>query len=113
MTEEEQKAMLQFFGTIHAQAKATDQMIVGQSNYLKPISTTIQNDLQHALAAPVAPQYIPPPNHPVEAPVVHHAPPPTPQYTPVSPIHDETIYKTLEKISDSLERIANILESSK
>lgn len=54
MTEEEKQAMLAFLGTVHAQAKQTDQMIVGQSNFVKPVSQSIQNEFAQVLAQPVA-----------------------------------------------------------
>lgn len=53
MTPEEQRAMVQFFGTMHAQAKQTDQMIVGNSQFVKPVSPSIQQELEQALRIPV------------------------------------------------------------
>jgi hypothetical protein len=53
MTEQEKQAMLAFLGTVHAQAKQTDQMIVGQSNFVKPVSHAIQNEFAQVLAKPV------------------------------------------------------------
>ena len=52
MTAEEQQALVQFFGTVHAQAKQTDQMIVGSSQFVKPVSPQIQHQLEQALTAP-------------------------------------------------------------
>jgi hypothetical protein len=49
MTPEEQQALVQFFGTVHAQAKQADQMIVQHAKDLKPVSSDIQNQLQQAL----------------------------------------------------------------
>ena len=53
MTPEEKQAMLAFLGTMHAQAKQTDQMIVGQSNFVKPISRSIQDQFTEVLTSPV------------------------------------------------------------
>ena len=59
MTREEQQALIQFFGTVHAQAKATDQQIVGMSPQLRPISITIKDQLEQALySPPPPPQYV-------------------------------------------------------
>jgi hypothetical protein len=49
MTNEEQQALVQFFGTVHAQAKQSDQMIVQHAKDLRPVSSDIQNQLQQAL----------------------------------------------------------------
>ena len=49
MTPEEQQALVQFFGTVHAQAKSADQMIVHGAKDLRPVSTEIQNQLQQFL----------------------------------------------------------------
>jgi hypothetical protein len=49
MTPEEQQALVQFFGTVHAQAKQADQMIVQHAKDLRPVSSDIQNQLQQAL----------------------------------------------------------------
>ena len=65
MNPQDQQALIQFFGTMHAQAKQTDQMIVGSSQFLRPVSPTIQNQLETALRAPVVNQYQPPPEPPV------------------------------------------------
>ena len=53
ITPDEQRALVQFFGTVHAQAKQTDQMIVGSSQFVKPVSPTIQHQLEQALRIPV------------------------------------------------------------
>ena len=53
MNDQEKSALLSFLGTMHAQAKATDQMIVGQSQFLKPASPTIQNQFQQVLQSPI------------------------------------------------------------
>ena len=79
MTEQEKQAMLAFLGTVHAQAKQTDQMIVGQSNFVKPVSHAIQNEFAQVLAKPVntesnyqQPQQV---HEQPPAPPVHIAPP--------------------------------------
>lgn len=53
MTDQEKAALLQFMGMTHAQAKQTDQMIVGSSQFLKPISTDISKQFEHVLRTPV------------------------------------------------------------
>lgn len=53
MTEAEKQAFLMFAGTMHGQAKATDQMIVGQSKDLRPISIDLQSKFAEVLQAPV------------------------------------------------------------
>lgn len=74
MTPEEQQAMVQFMGTVHAQAKQQDQMIVGQSQYVKPISNDVKAALEASLSRP--------PSHPAASP--HHAtPPPLPPQSSV------------------------------
>lgn len=50
MTPEEKQAMVQFFGTIHAQGKQTDQMVVGSSKFITPISSGIKQQLSNLLA---------------------------------------------------------------
>lgn len=52
MTEEEKRAMLAFLGNVHAQAKQTDQMIVGSSQYLKPVSQQIQQEFTNVYHSP-------------------------------------------------------------
>lgn len=77
MTPEEQQALVQFFGTVHAQAKSADQMIVHGAKDLRPVSTEIQNQLQQFLVSQRPPQY----QQPVQSEPVAFMPPP-PQYVP-------------------------------
>lgn len=77
MTPEEQQALVQFFGTVHAQAKQADQMIVQGAKDLRPASTDIQNQLQQFLVSQRQQQYQQPVYH---EPVAHFTPPP--QYVP-------------------------------
>lgn len=49
MTNEEKAAMVNFFGTIHAQAKQNDQMIVQGAQHIRPISQNIQHEFERAL----------------------------------------------------------------
>ena len=72
MNPSEQAALIQFFGTMHAEAKQTDQRIVGNSQFVRPISTDIQQSLERVLATPVqhTPQMVPTHNG-------DHLPPPT------------------------------------
>jgi len=52
MNEQEKAALLTFMGMTHAQAKQSDQMIVGRSEFLKPISGDIQNTFAKVLNTP-------------------------------------------------------------
>ena len=83
MTPEEQQALVQFFGTVHAQAKQADQMIVQGAKDLRPASTDIQNQLQQFLVSQRQPQYQQPVHH---EPVAHFNPPPQPAPEPPAPV---------------------------
>ena len=117
MTPEEQQALVQFFGTVHAQARQTDQMIVGNSQFVKPVSPAIQHQLEEALRIPVQHNS---PNQSYTQPAIEHPvviqPPqeaPVNYLSPASSIevlgNNETI-EVLKEISLNLARIANILE---
>jgi len=132
MTEQEKQAMLAFLGTVHAQAKQTDQMIVGQSNFVKPVSHVIQNEFAQVLAKPVNSfegnyQQPPQPQHVQMQPVVHAPvqeaqPVPAPQedqlmFSFEAPKEQEAPFITtselievLKDINLNLQRIGNILE---
>lgn len=136
MTPDEQRALVQFFGTVHAQAKQTDQMIVGNSQFVKPVSPSIQQELEQALRIPVQvtpqvpqQQYIeqPPvtvvdPNQAIQElqtiqdPVVS-----IPLHDPVSPytvgstettpaVLNNDVIEVLKEINLNLVRIGDILE---
>lgn len=118
MTPEEQQALVQFFGTVHAQAKQTDRMIVGNSQFVKPVSPAIQHQLEEALRKPIQHniqqhQTIPQPF--VEQPLaIQTQPEVTTHYSsPASNIevlsNNETV-EVLKEINLNLGRIANILE---
>ncbi len=130
MTEQEKQAMLAFLGTVHAQAKQTDQMIVGQSNFVKPVSHVIQNEFAQVLAKPVfneAASHHQPVEMPQPVPV-HHEPvqqidTPTPyredqlQLSFDNPKEEikqtevtSDLIKVLKDINLNLLRIGNILE---
>jgi hypothetical protein len=53
MTDEEKAAMVQFLGTVHAQAKKTDEAIVERSPSLPTISKNIQQELRNVLSSTV------------------------------------------------------------
>jgi hypothetical protein len=125
MTPDEQRALVQFFGTVHAQAKQTDQMIVGNSQFVKPVSPYIQQQLEQALRIPVQeerqeplhPQYTESPviaeptiqdfKH-VEQPVSYISPPL--QVQEAQPVASVDMVKVLEQINLNLTRIGDILE---
>jgi len=130
ITPEEQNALVQFFGTMHAQARQTDQMIVGSSPFVKPVSPQIQRELEQALRVPVQasqPQYHQPvpeqPQvlHPVEvaqamqelhtieqqaSPIQHIEV----KHEPVSVPVDSNIVDVLKEINLNLSRIADTIE---
>lgn len=136
MTPDEQRALVQFFGTVHAQAKQTDQMIVGNSQFVKPVSPNIQRELEQALRIPVQseqPQHQPPqyvePSHQYVEPVigveqavqelsqleqrhieqpVYQATSQPVQTTPV--VSNVDIISVLQEINLNLARIGDILE---
>ena len=130
ITPEQQNALVQFFGTMHAQAKQTDDMIVGSSKFVNPVSPTIRRELEQVLKfsneqPPQQPSqqfhepvYIPTPVDyvPVPAPVqeaytpaVEHITLPTAPYETVK-VLDSEILNTLKEINLNLSRIASTLE---
>jgi hypothetical protein len=128
MTPDEQRALVQFFGTVHAQAKQTDQLIVGNSQFVRPVSPSIQHGLEQALRIPVqanqqAPQqqYVEPPAHPyietpqfIEEPSIQEQSPnaylniQSEETKPV--VFSNDIVEVLKEINLNLTRIGNILE---
>lgn len=124
MTEQEKNAMLAFLGTVHAQAKQTDQMIVGQSNFVKPMSHSIQNEFAQVLSKPVqnfennyqapqmaAPNFIPEPapipEPPDEQLLLPFEQPKVPESFNIVP---SELVEVLKDINLNLERIGNILQ---
>jgi hypothetical protein len=128
ITPDEQRALVQFFGTVHAQAKQTDQMIVGNSQFVKPVSPNIQHQLEQALRIPVQTnqqfvqqQFTEPP--PVEVVELTHAmeelqalqgsPDVAPTYEEVKPHiinNNDNVIEVLKEINLNLARIGDILE---
>jgi hypothetical protein len=130
ITPDEQRALVQFFGTVHAQAKQTDQMIVGNSQFVKPVSPTIQHQLEQALRIPVQTnqqfeqQFTDPP--PVEVVELTHAMEElqaiqsssdvTPTYEEIKPhninsnTNNDNVIEVLKEINLNLARIGDILE---
>ena len=133
MNPSEQAALIQFFGTMHAEAKQTDQRIVGNSQFVRPISTDIQQSLERVLATPVqhTPQMVPTHNG-------DHLPPTFYQPEPITSVPDNQLnflnllsespnnnvpvqvtpqfnctelVEALSKINLALTRIGDILES--
>jgi len=138
MTDEEKQAFLMFAGTMHGIAKQTDQMIMGQSVNLRPISTDIQNTFAQVLQAPTQRaemHHQAPIEQPIEQPLVYEQPIIPPQSLPISePIvgveqavkelkhiqqairptevtNNVDIIDVLKEISLNLARIATTLES--
>lgn len=131
MTEEEKQAFLMFAGTMHGMAKQTDQMLVGQSVNLKPISSDIETQFTRVLQSPTQQSNMFVEAPPVQ-PLVYQQPTPVagPQEVgleqaikeletlqslspvqQVQPVGSNDIVKFLEQISLNLERIAITLES--
>lgn len=124
MTPEEQRALVQFFGTVHAQAKQTDQMIVGQSQFVKPVSPVIQQQLERALHIPVQSNAPSTPQHYIEpAPpaieVVDTAQAIQELQSKAEPVlhspainipYDNELISVLKEINSNLDRIATRLE---
>jgi len=124
---EEQNALVQFFGTIHAQAKQTDDMIVGSSKFVNPVSPSIKKELEQVLkytAQQPEPVYnpvyepVPPPDY---APMPAYMPPemhsveqfhshPQPSTKEVTTVVDAEVLNTLKEINLNLARIATTLE---
>lgn len=132
MNDQEKQAMLAFLGTMHAQAKATDQMIVGQSQFLKPASPTIQNQFAQILQAPTSQhieqpvQYAEPPPMMAPSPMPQQPMPqqpqvenpqlefrfePTPPSSPVTSVQNEKLIEILEEINLNLSRVVDILDN--
>lgn len=123
MTDAERQAMVEFFGTIHAQAKQTDQAIVESSRFVRPISEDIKVQLQQALQPGVAAPHIPQaPNHFVQMPQqgYEHVPlPPPPTSDAIqlelpfnAPNYNDDILKVLRDINFNLKKISSILEKN-
>ncbi len=126
ITPEQQNALVQFFGTMHAQAKQTDDMIVGSSKFVNPVSPTIRRELEQVLKFnTVQPQQEPPQqfhqpvfdNTPVDfIPIDEMRPHVVEQVLPPAPPHeivkvlDSEILSTLKEINLNLSRIASTLE---
>lgn len=126
ITPEQQNALVQFFGTMHAQAKQTDDMIVGSSKFVNPVSPTIRRELEQVLKFnTVQPQQEPPQqfHQPVYEPTpvefipidetrmhaVEQVAPPAPPHEIVK-VFDSEILSTLKEINLNLSRIASTLE---
>jgi hypothetical protein len=133
MTDEEKQAFLMFAGTMHGLAKQTDQMLVGQSVNLKPISSDIETQFTKVLQSPTQRNNVFV-ESPSEQPLVYQQPAPvvgpqevgleqaikeletlqslSPAPAPyIQPAGSNDIVKFLEQISLNLERIAITLES--
>lgn len=121
MTDPEKAALLQFMGMAHAQAKQTDQMIVGSSQDLKPISVDISRQFEQVLRTPTESQQFAYESQPVYN--AYPAPVPSEQITAYpqhqdqdmqlefqfNPQHESEIIKQLKEINLNLVRIASIL----
>ena len=125
MTPDEQRALVQFFGTVHAQAKQTDQMIVGHSQFVKPVSPVIQQELERALNIPVQSNTPNLQQHYIEQPQPVIEVVDTPQaiqelQSPIEPVlhspttdlsYDNDLIIVLKEINSNLVRIGDILKN--
>lgn len=125
MNEQEKAALLTFMGMTHAQAKQSDQMIVGRSEFLKPISGEIQNTFARVLNTPAnnerqyEQQHIQPSQH-ITLPSANSYPEPTEQDTQLSlnfeapavvlPNVNVELVNILKEINLNIIKIANTLE---
>jgi hypothetical protein len=126
ITPEQQNALVQFFGTMHAQAKQTDDMIVGSSKFVNPVSPTIRRELEQVLKFNNEQPLQQPPQQfqePVYTPTPVDYIPVQETYTqevqtvlpPTAPhefvkVLDSEILNTLKEINLNLSRIASTLE---
>ncbi len=100
MTDAEKQAFLMFAGTMHGFAKQTDQMIMGQSVNLRPISNDIQNTFAQVLQAPVQ-QNEPFQHVPQEQPLVYQQPEPQPQLISEPTVGVEQAIRELELVQQT------------
>jgi hypothetical protein len=126
MTDQEKAALLQFLGVTHAQAKQTDQMIVGQSKFLQPVSNNIEQAFASVLKMPTSAaeqQYYAPPVHEQSIPYIpemidrsgeqlelQFEAPQMPQYQQLSNVNE--VIEQLKEINLNLTTIAAILRES-
>ncbi len=131
MTDQEKAALLQFIGVTHAQAKQTDQMIVNQSQYLRPVSNSFEQQFAQVLSTPTMPdqfqpqqfqpqqvqpqaEYIPEPvqsnEHQLE--LQFTAPAPAQVVHPMQVGNVDEIIKELKEINLNLVNVVAILKES-
>jgi len=126
ITPDQQNALVQFFGTMHAQAKQTDDMIVGSSKFVNPVGPTIRRELENVLKFNnehppqqpphqfQEPAYIPTPVDyvPVQETYTQEVQTVLPPTVPheVVKVLDSEILNTLKEINLNLSRIASTLE---
>lgn len=126
MTDQEKAALLQFIGVTHAQAKQTDQMIVNQSQYLRPVSNSFEQQFAQVLSTPTVPdqfqpqqvqpqaEYIPEPvqsnEHQLE--LQFTAPAPAQAVHPMQVGNVDEIIKELKEINLNLVNVVAILKES-
>lgn len=125
MTPEEKNAILQFMGMTYGHSHKLDKDIVGESQFVKPISTTVRKVFEEVLKSdtkdtPIDYQPIEPVNYsdnivysesvpldnPVEVNNIHNN-----VITKSTPVVDNDISKQLEAIVLQLSRISEVLES--
>ena len=118
MTEQEKAALLTFMGVTHAQAKQSDQAIVGNADGLKPLSNQLQAAFSQALHAPTDNYQHRPVYAPVAEPVVpldqqlefNYSQPVSVAADAASQVLTTQIIDILTDINLNLIRVANILE---
>jgi hypothetical protein len=108
MTEEERQAFLMFAGTMHGQARATDQMLVGQSNNLRPISNDIQTRFAQVLQTPPN-QYQPFEQSQPPEPNGYHQPPHPDTFVP-SPANYVGIEQAAQELADTQSQRVSVVD---
>jgi hypothetical protein len=119
MTPEEKRAALEFIGNIYGASSKLDSGIIGQSNFLKPMSLEIKQQFEQVLRSPVVPQHEAQPDVPHQVHVTPTSVEPqpvalvpqvvTPTAPPITP--NKLSGDIMERIALSLEKIAAILEN--
>ena len=120
MTPDEKNAVLQFMGLTYGQSHKMDKDIVGESQFVKPISTTVKKAFEEVLNSntntiPMTDYQAAPPSYNESVNQHDH---PTSQITPSNYIvenppiiaNNDTV-KQLKTIAQQLSRVGDILES--
>lgn len=117
MTPEEKKALLQFMGMTYGHSHKLDTHIVGTSQFVKPISTTVKEAFEHVLKSDTVASPVPTHN---QQPIIQETKNNPQEISSVSkqhnisqplPVINNTPVNQLDIIAQQLTRIGNILET--